>query len=696
MDVVKEVLRRSNIKELNEMQKKAIKEGLKGKNLLISSPTGSGKTLVAEVIGLNNIINGKGKVVYLTPLKAIALEKYKEFKEKYKDVAKVAISIGDYDSEDKWLSFYDFIILTVEKFDSLLRHKAFWVKEVSTVIVDEVHLLNDESRGVTLEILITKLLKLLKAQFVCLSATITNAKEIANWLNASLIVSNYRPIKLEEGVFYDNKIYFVNREEEIREKENDIFALIKDTIKKGKQALIFVNTRKRSESLAKKISKFLNEKKLIKKEDKEKLIKIAWQVLNVLERPTKQCKEESECIINGVAFHHAGLIGKQREIIEDNFRKGIIKFIVATPTLAMGVNLPSYRVIIRDVYRYSLYGLTPISVMEYKQMAGRAGRIGYDEKGEAILIAKSEDDVEFLKENYILNEPEPVTSKLNNISLLRFHLLSLICEGFIKTLKDAVNFFKSTFYYSQFKNLEKEKIEMLIDELISYDFVKKDKYYEPTLLGLRVSQLYIDPLSAFSLIKGIRKMKDVIVRKITFLSLICNTVEMEPLLKVNRKEREEIEFFYEKFKDSFVIDVDYGWEYENFLRVVKTSLLFFNWINEASEDEILDKFKVTPGELYMRLTNADWLLYSLEELARILKEKEVINEVAKLRLQLKYGVKEELLPLIKLKGIGRVKARILYNAGIRNISELKKADVQKLIFLIGKETTKKVLEQIKD
>jgi len=199
-----------DIKKLRPAQEKAVKKGLlDGKNLLVCTPTASGKTLIAELAALKNIIEKNGKAIYIVPLKALASEKYKDFKKRYDGIAKVALSIGDIDSADSYLVDYDLIITTSEKLDSLIRHHAPWLSLISTIIVDEIHLLNDTSRGPTLEILITILRQLLKkAQIIGLSATIGNPEELAEWLKAELVIDNWRPVELHKGVYLDGEVDF--------------------------------------------------------------------------------------------------------------------------------------------------------------------------------------------------------------------------------------------------------------------------------------------------------------------------------------------------------------------------------------------------------------------------------------------------------------------------------------------------------
>ncbi|MGV8086825.1 MAG: DEAD/DEAH box helicase [Candidatus Woesearchaeota archaeon] len=198
----------SRIEKFRPAQYKAIDAGIfNDKSLLICTPTASGKTLVAELAIMNAIFHDKGKCIYIVPLKALASEKYEHFKKSHK--FKTAITSGDIDSNDSYLDKYDLIITTSEKFDSLIRHKTPWLNKIKVVIIDEIHLLNDSSRGPTLEIIITILRRLLKnLQIIGLSATVGNPLELAEWLNSELILDDWRPVKLKKGIYSDRKIEF--------------------------------------------------------------------------------------------------------------------------------------------------------------------------------------------------------------------------------------------------------------------------------------------------------------------------------------------------------------------------------------------------------------------------------------------------------------------------------------------------------
>ncbi|MBU2100204.1 DEAD/DEAH box helicase [Candidatus Micrarchaeota archaeon] len=694
MDVITKVKELNQI-EFNPMQEKAIQTGLFDSSIIISSPTASGKTLIAEVTALNSVINKKKKVIYACPLKALASEHFSEFKKKYSKELniKVTISTGDFDSSSKYLQNYDVIFTTYEKTESLLRHKTEWLSSIGLLIVDEIHEI-DSDRGPTIEIMITKLLLLNPSlQVLGLSATIPNSKELAEWLKAKLVESSFRPVKLNEGVYFDDRIHFLRGKEKIEANSDSVLALAKDTLKKSKQALIFCNTRPRSIATAKKLASVV-EKTLLEKEKKFLSVK-SNEILNTLENPTEQCRILANLVKSGVAFHNAGMLSKQRTIIEDLFRKGLLKVISATPTLASGLNLPAFRVIIPSVYRYTSLGQRKIPIREYKQMAGRAGRPKFkDPVGESILIAGNEFEAEELKEEFILGEIEEISSKLGIEPVLRTHVLAAIATGFAFDLESLEKFFSKTFYAFQFNGLEEifMKINSVLIELKEMNFIQADnKSFKPTLLGKRVAELYIDPLTAKMILDAFEKD----LNEFSFLFLLTSSFEFYPLFSVPKAKEADL---WEKLNiDSSELPIDLKEAMFSDISLIKkynSALLLNNWIQEFPEENLRKEFNVQPGILHSKLLISDWLLYCFHELALISGKKSFLPTLAKLRKRIKYGVKEELLLLTELKGIGRVRARKLFNSNIQSISSLKKIPLQNLSSLLGKETALKIKSQL--
>ena len=706
---VKEIITRGGIVELFPPQEEAIRAGaLEGRNLVLASPTASGKTLVAEFCALKHVLERNGKIIYLTPLRALANEKFDDFKKysaltkKNGDHIRIGISTGDFDSTDPWLERYDIIITTNEKSDSLLRHRAKWIDEISLVIADEVHLLNDAERGPTLEVVLARLMQVNPdIQILALSATISNVDEIAAWLKAEHVTTEWRPIALKEGVLLHDEIQYKNGDARRIEKRTSDSStnLVLSTIKSGGQSLVFASTRKNAVTLAKKFAGEVEQ--ILSKPAKRSLEHEADKILTAGER-TRISESLAELVKRGTAFHHAGLGGSHRRIIEDAFRQGKIKVLTATPTLAFGVNLPARIVVIQDYRRYEAgYGYYPISVLEYKQMAGRAGRPKYDKVGEAILIAKTPDEADYLLESYILARPERIWSRLAVERIMRSHVLATIAADFAHTEQGLYEFFGRTFYAYQY---DTEAIKGLIAKILKYLYdeemieVLADEI-NATKFGRRVSELYVDPVSAV-IIRNSLKQEPVCLTELSLLQMIAHTPDMGPVLRPYSREIDELAIFVEEHKSEFLTPLPSEWDdtvaYESFLGEVKTSMTLQAWIDEMSEDQIIERFTVQPGDLYRTIENTKWLLHATHELALLLNRKQAIPQTRELEERVAKGVKKELLPLVRLEGVGRVRGRIIYNAGYKTIEEIKSARLDDLtnLPLIGPRLAKKIKEQI--
>jgi helicase len=250
-----------------------------------------------------------------------------------------------------------------------------------------------------------------------------------------------------------------------------------------------------------------------------------------------------------------------------------------------------------------------------------------------------------------------------------------------------------------------KKVEKIIMQLESFNFIttKKKKFISEefipafelddtlsaTRLGKRVSELYLDPVSAHKIITDINKKDD-----LDILVTVNQCLEMWPLMRVKQREYEMME---ETLNESG-IDFPEVWavDYEEFLDAFKQSLFLNDWMKELGEDKLLDKYSIPPGEVHGKIKNAEWLLYSARELALLLNKKENANNFNKLKLRIKHGVKEELLTLVKLKSIGRVRARILYKNNIKKPSDIKKAGKEKVEKILGKKIAQQLLEQLEE
>jgi len=451
-DYLKSNLLKAGIRELYPPQVEAIRRNvLSGKNLVLATPTASGKTLVAILAASIHLSKG-GKVIYLTPLRALTSEKLREFKELLASgedrKVKVAATSGDYDSEDRWLADYDVIICTNEKADSLLRHGAEWMRDVSLIIADEIHVIGEPERGPTLEVVLTRLRQMApSAQILSLSATIRNAEELADWLGCECVISEWRPVPLKEAVYFEGKLEFNDGSLKLKNYESDPTLNVAIwTVMEGGQALIFALSRRKAESLAEKAAVALSRHpECISYEEAEMLREAAENMMSEGER-SSFTERLAGLMVRGSAFHHAGLGYKHRQIIEEAFRNRCLKILCATPTLAAGVNLPARTVIIPELWRYEpTYGMQYISVMEYKQFSGRAGRPRYDEVGYAVSIARKEVEREMILSRYIMGLPEKIYSRLSSERHIRIQTLALIATRATESMKELLSFFRKDF-----------------------------------------------------------------------------------------------------------------------------------------------------------------------------------------------------------------------------------------------------------
>ncbi len=686
-------------------QEEAIKKGvLDGKNILLSVPTASGKTFIAELAMVKSILLDQGRCLYIAPLKALASEKYNDFKNKYESMGlKVGLAIGDEDTQTSQLNQYHILIATAEKVDSLMRFRAKWLVDSLTVVVlDEIHFINDGKRGPTLEIL-TARIRLLnpKIQIIALSATVSNAREMAGWLNAELVLSNFRPIPLKEGVYYNDRIVFQEYGVKMISEDdpNDVNKLTMDTVRGKGQVLIFVNSRRSAQAVSREVSSAVS--KLLTPDERKKLKSIADKIGGSKSDSTKVCRKLADVVVHGAAFHHAGLKPFQRELIEANFKINLIKAISCTPTLAAGVNLPARRAIIRDFKRFeSGIGSSYIPTSEYKQCAGRAGRPQYDEYGEAVLIAKSASESAALFEKYIRGDTEPVISKLSDESSLRIHILAAIASGYVSDENGMFDFLSHTFLFYQRKSMN---LLYVVKDI--FGFLSKEKFIEKsgsrffsTPLGNLTSRLYIDPLTTITIRDGLLRIHGDQFSVNGLLHMIACCPD-NPRLNVTKTESEELEKFESLTKDELILNT-HNWPYLDdyfaYMSTMKMTFLLSEWIDEKSEEAICDQFSMGPGDIYRHIESTQWLLYAAATIADLLMKKNVTIKINDIKQRIHYGIKEELLKIVQLKGVGRIRARQLFNHGYKKLIDFRFTSADKLsdVPQIGKSLAQDILKQI--
>ncbi len=410
---MKQILKEIGIKKLLPIQVKAINAGLmKDKNLLIVAGTSSGKTLIGELAGISKALQGK-PMIYLSPLVALTNQKYEDFKLKYnKEGLRVAIRVGmsriDVGDEAEYIIDTDYrnaeiITATYEAFDLLLRNnKKDVLENIGTVIIDEIQLLNDLERGPEIDGIIGRIKSLFpKAQIIGLSATIGNPEILAEQLGLDLLVHEARPIPLERHIV-------IAKDQD--EKEIFLRDLVRDEYNKKSsygyfgQTIVFTNSRRHCFELAVKLS-----------------------------------RSGLRSIV-----YHSGLTFKERKKAELGFAKGEYAAIVTTAALGAGVDFPASQVIFESL----AMGISWISVAEFHQMTGRAGRLGYHDKGKVVLLIepnkkyhssmqKTEDSVAF----DLLTEPiEPVEPLMEGDNQIE-QILAGIVAADDPSLKMLIHYF---------------------------------------------------------------------------------------------------------------------------------------------------------------------------------------------------------------------------------------------------------------
>lgn len=761
-DSAKKFLLSKGFESLYPPQDEAVDAGLlEGENLLISAPTASGKTLTATLAMISHLARGGRKILYLSPLRALAAEKHSEFAAlsdipveedsagwggRTKRIRAVRLAGGagrtGFVQSVRGIRDADIVVATNESMDSALRRNLEWTDEIDLVIADEIHLIADMTRGPTLEMILTQMKNRSDGvQIVGLSATVQNDSDVADWLGCSLVSSVWRPVPLTEGVCdHDGSVEMNDgRQFTVKSGPEGLPArLAANSVEEGGQSLIFVGTRPSSRATAIRASRCVIP--LLSEDDKDTLEVIARKILQVNSSKRKKNNKDADdehdtdntagsksgktpkqsrkqqqrqleqhatdlerdlagLVRKGVAFHHAGLSERLRSIIEDEFRKGSIKLIASTPTLAAGVNLPARRVVITSVSRYdAASGMSvPISVMEYKQLCGRAGRPQYDKFGESIISITGFSYALFT--TYVEGETEPLQSCIIEPKAMRTHLLTVMVLNPGIKKAEILSFFQQTFGGIQSSEYEvSNTVEDGLKLLTRLGMIaSKEGRYAATLLGQKTSRLYVDPLTVSYLYRIVRcaprkgkddsldrsplqnvgkpepsKNRRPVRHTLGFLNAITCCDEFIPKQRLLKKHEELAhELLSGPHRSEMLTRIRQD-------ECSRSLLVLHEWINERSDKDIETTLKTQAGDLHRMIESAEWLAYVLREMARHAEREDLLSEIAVLQRRIRSGIKEELVELAEIRGVGRVRARALYGAGIRTLDDIRTTPTSKL------------------
>ncbi len=654
------------IKKFNPAQKAVIESGyLEDKsNYIISIPTASGKTVLGILPALKTILNG-GKAIYAAPLLSIQNEKVKEFKA----FEEHGIKVGKHPSNS------DLSVMVFESFDALTRFSWNVLREVDTLIIDEFHMIGEYSRGPTLESSITRA-KIINPslRIIALSATLKNIDEIEQWLDGKTVEHDYRPVPLNKEVL-DAEMF------NTKNKNDVIVKIVEKAIEDNSQALSFVSTRRFTESLATYVAKKIDKKTT--KEQKQKFKQVADKLLEVPKKkgslPTTTCLKLAEAAEKGVVFHHAGLFNEQKEIIEDEFRKGNILMITATPSLMYGVNLPSKYVVIRDHTRWTSNGPASIPVFDYEQMSGRAGRPQYDDVGYSYLVAKTMDEAFDLEARYVNGEIELTNSKLiDNKDAIYKQIIAQIASSLSKNLDDLNDFFGKTLYGFQMKN--NPSMSMFAQDSLNWElesaleFLLQNGIIRATPEGLKTTDFGNLIAKSNYAVETAVKIKEYVstMEKLNPAEMIYALAETPDLPLISFKGRKSKDPVRDKLSECGLFAVDIG-------NPEATAVSLIEWIDERNEYEIENAYNVYSASTRRSAYEASRLVKFAKNTLEVLGNYSNLKDMDYLSARLYYGVKEDIIPLVVgVKRLGRKRARLLMKTFGDNLSEASEKDLQKV------------------
>ncbi|XP_006885322.1 PREDICTED: LOW QUALITY PROTEIN: helicase POLQ-like [Elephantulus edwardii] len=699
------------------------------KNLIYSLPTSGGKTLVAEILMLQELLCRRKDVLMILPYVAIV-------QEKISGLSVFGVELGFFVEEYagskgrfppiKRREKKSLYIATIEKGHSLVNSliETERISSLGLVVVDELHMIGEGSRGAILEMTLAKILYTSKTTHIIgMSATLNNVKDLQEFLQAEYYSNQFRPVELKEYLKINDKIYEVNSKAEngitfsrlLNYKYSDtlkrvdpdhLIALVTEVIP-NYSCLVFCPTKKNCENVAEMICRFLN-KDYLKHKEKEKC-----EVIKNLKSISggNLCPVLRRTVPYGVAYHHSGLTSDERKLLEEAYSTGVLCLFTCTSTLAAGVNLPARRVIVRAPYVAKEF----LKKNQYKQMIGRAGRAGIDTVGESILILQEKDKPQVLE---LINSPlencyshllQEITKGIQTL------FLSLIGLKIATNLRDIYHFMSGTFLGIQEKILLKEKslweiteesLQCLTDKgLLQRDSATNSEEeiqhnFRITNLGRASFKGMIDLAYCDILYRDLKKGLEGLVLE-NLLHLVYLTTPYDMVLQCNP----DWMIYFRQFgqlspaeqkvaalvgvSESFIGKKASGQAIKkkvdkDIVNRLYLSFILYTLLKETNIWSVSEKFNMPRGYIQSLLTGAasfsSCVLHFCEELEELWVYRALLVELTK---KLTYCVKAELIPLMEVTGVLEGRAKQLYNAGYKSLMHLANANPEVLIKTIA-------------
>jgi helicase len=655
-------------------------------NLLLQAPTSSGKTFVGEMAALHTALRRK-KVVYLVPLKALAEEKFLDFKEKYERYGlRVIISTRDHREFDGALESGDFSMAVVvyEKLAQLLVRRPERIQEIELVIADELEILSDPDRGSGVELLLTGVLRM-GCRLIGMSAVIGYADKLAEWMGAALLAHDRRPVELRYGVLHDGifryRTYneYAEEEEALVEADGEspwdiVAANVCAFAERGEPCLVFVKAKHEARRQAEVLADRLD----------GAAANDAIERLRHLE-PTHMRDSLLHTLNNGVAFHTADLSPEERHVVETAFREGEVTVTVATSTLAVGMNLPAQNVFITaDKWQYDdRFGMpwkAPISRAEYENMGGRAGRYGAHKAfGRSILVAPTPFDQETMWRRYVEGERECIQPRLGR-EPLEDHALRLVTSRACRSEEELQSFLESTLtgrWYWQ-ESLTHEECAFRVRTAVNHAVDAGTMARHPAggleatpfgrviaakgitiataqelaaWLGESETRLWsdLDPMIAAALTPDGRLLQVMLTAReyeqADYPGLLKERTAHEDLttdVPLNRLRNCDLMPFFEE------------------VRAIKASLILLDWIDHAPVYDLEEQFHTTAGQVLGAADQLSWLLDATAAIATAFgAQVACIARIEALAERIHHGVRTDLLPLAQANIPGLTRSQLI-------------------------------------
>ncbi|XP_078050006.1 DNA polymerase theta [Augochlora pura] len=690
------------------------------RNLVYSAPTSAGKTLVAEILMIKTVLEMRKKAIFILPFISVVREKMYYFQDLLSDSGiRVDGFMGGVVPRGGFATT-QIAIATIEKANSLINRlmEENELVNLGAVVIDELHLVGDPNRGYLLELLLTKLKYMtlrdenINIQLIGMSATLPNLSLLAKWLNAELYKTDFRPIPLNEQCkinkdIYDNKLCLIRTlmpKPELTMDTDDIIHLCIETISDGHSVLIFCATKNWCEKLAEQIAaaffKLGRGNSSLGATLRQQLDStLISETLEQLKRSPTGLDDVLERTVSfGTAFHHAGLTMDERDIIEGSFRSGSLRVLVATSTLSSGVNLPARRVIVRS----PMFGGRLLDSLTYRQMIGRAGRMGKDTAGESILVCKPNEQK--AAESLLSASLNPIMSCLEDSAPLIRALLEAIASEVVHTPSDLELYTKCTLIYmcneESTKNPSNEAIQFLVDnEFLLLQKTEEEYRWVATAFGKACLAASVPPRDGLFLLEELQKARRCFVldTELHVIYLVTplssgNQIgkidwitfwELWRMLSESERRVGELVGVEERFLASAVKGIARPGKSLNIHKRFYTALALHDLVREVPLDTVCKKYGCCRGLLQSLQQSAATFAGMVSQFCKQLSWDCMELLVSQFQTRLQFGVCRELLDLLRLSMLNGLRARSLYKQGITSVADLAVAnelDVERALY----------------